>query len=67
MIISILLILVACIILTSFMMRREALRREYEHERRQERIDMLIRLLQKSSSDENANPDSYRGSDPTGV
>ena len=32
-------------------MRKEANRREYEHERRQERFERLMDMLQKSSSD----------------
>lgn len=34
-------------------MRREAVRKEYEHERRQERFERLMNLLQKPNSDEN--------------
>jgi len=50
-------------------MRKEANRREYEHERRQERFERLMDLLQKSNSDkevqvsdttEAEDPDSYR-------
>jgi hypothetical protein len=77
MIVIILVILVAAIILNSYIMRREALRKEYEHERRGERFERLMNLLQKSNSDKNDevsnsstgriettdddNPDSYRG------
>lgn len=34
-------------------MRREAIRRESEHERRQERFERLMNLLQKPNSDKN--------------
>lgn len=33
------------------MMKKEAIRREYEHERRQERFERLMDFLQKSNSD----------------
>lgn len=33
------------------MMRKEANRREYEHERREERFERLMDMLQKSNSD----------------
>jgi hypothetical protein len=76
MIVIVLVILVAAIILNSYIMRREALRKEYEHERREERFERLMNLLQKPNSDKNDeganlpledlkttdddNPDSYR-------
>ena len=76
MIVIILVILVAATILNSYIMRREALRKEYEHERREERFERLMNLLQKPNSDKNDeganppledlktrdddNPDSYR-------
>ena len=58
MILIILVILVASIILNSYIMRREAIRREHEHERRQERFERLTNLLQKQNSDKNDDPDS---------
>ena len=63
MILIILVILVASIILNSYITRKEALRRENEHERRQERFERLTNLLQKRNSDKNDDPDSYRESD----
>jgi hypothetical protein len=63
MILIILVILVAATILNSYLMRREAIRREYEHERRQERFESLMNLLQKPNSDKNDDPDRYRESD----
>jgi|GEM_PF-4780636 len=62
MILIILVILVAAIILNSYMTKKEAARREYEHERRQERFERLMDFLQKSNSDKKDNPDSYRES-----
>jgi len=53
MIFIILLILVAAIILNSYIMRREAMRKESEHERRNERFERLMSLLQKPDSDKN--------------
>ena len=53
MILIILVILVAAIILNSYMTKKEAARREYEHERRQERFERLMDFLQKSNSDKN--------------
>jgi hypothetical protein len=53
MIVIVLGILVAAIILNSYIMRREALRKEYEHERREERFERLMNLLQKPNSDKN--------------
>jgi hypothetical protein len=58
MIIIILVILVAAIILNSYLMRREALRKEYEHERREERFERLMNLLQKPDSDKNDESES---------
>jgi hypothetical protein len=63
MILIILVILVAATILNSYLMRREAIRREYEHERRQERFESLMSLLQKPNSDKKDDPESYRVSD----
>jgi len=60
MIVIVLVILVAAIILNSYLMRREALRKEYEHERREERFERLMNLLQKPNSDKNDDPDSDR-------
>jgi len=51
MVLIVLIILVAAIILNSYMMRKEANRREYEHERREERFERLMDMLQKSNSD----------------
>jgi hypothetical protein len=51
MVLIVLIILVAAIILNSYIQRKEANRREYEHERRQERFERLMDLLQKSNSD----------------
>jgi len=53
MIFIILVILVAAIILNSYIMRREAMRKESEHERRNERFERLMSLLQKPDSDKN--------------
>jgi hypothetical protein len=53
MIVIVLVIIVAAIILNSYIMRREALRKEYEHERREERFERLMNLLQKPNSDKN--------------
>ena len=36
------------------MTKKEAARREYEHERRQERFERLMEFLQKSNSEHNA-------------
>lgn len=62
MILIILVILVAAIILNSYMTRKEAIRREYEHERREERFERLMNHLQKPDSDKNDDPDTYRES-----
>jgi len=53
MILIILVILVAATILNSYLMRREAIRREHDHERREERFERLMNLLQKPNSDKN--------------
>ena len=53
MIFIILVILVAAIILNSYIKRKEALRREYGHERRNERFERLMNQLQKPNSDKN--------------
>ena len=63
MIIIILVILVAAIILNSYMTRKDAIRREHEHERREERFERLMNQLQKPDRDKNDDPDSYRESD----
>lgn len=63
MILIILVILVAAIILNSYLMRREAIRREGEHERRQERFERLMNLLQKPSSDKNDEVSDTRDDD----
>jgi heme exporter protein D len=61
MIYIVLVILVAAIILNSYMSRREAIRKEHEHERREERFERLMNQLQKPDSDKNDdNPDSMR-------
>ena len=66
MILIILVILVATIILNSYMTRKEAIRREYEHERREERFERLMSHLQKPGSDKNDDPDTYRESNLRG-
>ena len=58
MIYIVLVILVAAIILNSYMTRKEAIRRENEHERREERFERLMNQLQKPDSDKDAGPDS---------
>jgi heme exporter protein D len=60
MIYIVLVILVAAIILNSYMTRREAIRKEHEHERREERFERLMNQLQKPDSDKNDDPDSNR-------
>jgi hypothetical protein len=60
MIFVVLVILVAAIILNSYMTRKEATRRENEHERREERFERLMNQLQKPDSDKNDDPDSDR-------
>ena len=58
MIIIILVILVAAIILNSYMTRKDAIRREHEHERREERFERLMNQLQKPDNDKNDEPDN---------
>ena len=53
MIYIVLVILVAAIILNSYMTKKEAIRRENEHERREERFERLMNQLQKPNSDKN--------------
>lgn len=60
MILIILVILVAAIILNSYMTRKEAIRREYEHERREERFERLMSHLQKPDSEKNDDPDNKK-------
>jgi len=45
------------------MTKKEALRRENEHERREERFERLMNQLQKPDSDKNDDADSYRESE----
>jgi heme exporter protein D len=63
MIYIVLVILVAAIILNSYMTRREAIRRENEHDRREGRFERLMNQLQKPDSDKNDDPDNYRESE----
>jgi hypothetical protein len=42
------------------MTRREATRRELEHERREERFEILMNQLQKPVSDKNDDPDNKK-------
>lgn len=65
MIFIVLVILVAAIILNSYMTRKEAIRRENEHERREERFERLMNQLQKPNSDKDDVPKSHRESDTT--
>jgi heme exporter protein D len=58
MIYIVLVILVAAIILNSYMTRKESTRRENEHERREERFERLMNQLQKPDSDKNDEPES---------
>ena len=58
MIYIVLVILVTAIILNSYMTRKEATRRENEHERREERFERLMNQLQKPDNDKNDDPDS---------
>ena len=51
-------ILVAAIILNSYMTRKEAIRRENEHARREERFERLMNQLQKPDSDKNDESES---------
>ena len=44
-------------------MRKEEARREDKHERRQERFERLMNMLQRPNSDKNDDPDNYRESD----
>jgi len=60
MIIILLVILVAAIILNSYMTRKDAIRREHEHERREERFERLMNQLQKPDSDKNDDPDNKK-------
>jgi len=60
MIYIVLVILVAAIILNSYMTRKEAIRRENEHERREERFERLMNQLQKPDIDKNDESDSDR-------
>jgi len=45
------------------MTRREAIRRENEHDRREGRFERLMNQLQKPDSDKNDDPDNYRESE----
>ena len=58
MIYIVLVILVAAIILNSYMTRKEATRRENEHERREERFERLMNQLQKPDNDKNDEQES---------
>ena len=58
MIYIVLVILVAAIILNSYMTRKEAIKRENEHERREERFERLMNKLQKPDSDKNDEPET---------
>ena len=58
MIYIVLVILVAAIILNSYMTKKEAIRREHEHERREERFERLMNQLQKPDSDKNDESES---------
>jgi len=60
MIYIVLIILVAAIILNSYMTKKEAIRRENEHERREERFERLMNQLQKPDIDKNDESDSDR-------
>ena len=59
MIYIVLVILVAAIIFNSYMTRKEAIRRENEHERREERFERLMNQLQPDS-DKNDDPDKQK-------
>ena len=59
MILIILIILIAAIILNSYITKREAARKEYQHERRQERFERLMSVLQKPDNDKSDNADRY--------
>ena len=56
----VLVILVAAIILNSYMTRKQATRRENEHERREERFEKLMNQLQKPDSEKNDDPDNKK-------
>ena len=58
MILIILVILVAAIILNLYISRKEATRRENEHERREERFERLMNHLQKPGGDKNDESES---------
>ena len=60
MIYIVLVILVAAIILNSYMTRKEAARKEHEHERREERFERLMNQLQKPDNDKNDDPDKQK-------
>lgn len=60
MIYIVLVILVAAIILNSYMTRKQATRRENEHERRKERFERLMNHLQKPDSEKNDDPDNKK-------
>ena len=60
MIYIVLVILVAPIILNSYMTRKEAIRRENEHERREERFERLMNQLQKPDNEKNDDPDNKK-------
>lgn len=63
MIYIVLVILVAAIILNSYMTRKQATRREYEHERREERFERLMNHLQKPDSNKNDEVNDTRADD----
>ena len=58
MIYIVLVILVAAIILNAYMTRKAGIRRENEHERREERFERLMNQLQKPDNDKNDEPDN---------
>jgi hypothetical protein len=60
MIYIVLVILVTAIILNSYMTKKEAIRREHEHERREERFERLMNQLQKPDGDKNDDPDNKK-------
>ena len=60
MIYIVLVILVAAIILNSYMTRKETIRRENEHERREERFERLMNQLKKPDSDKNDDADKQK-------
>ena len=59
----VLFLLAASIILNYHMMRREVLRRESEHEKRQERFEKLFFILQMQNSDKNGQVSDARDDD----